>query len=124
MPRKGDADVATRSPLSTDLRTTPMNEADALRFRPAVRGDLPAIVRLLADDPLGAKRETHTDPLPGSYLEAFDAIDRARQRGCHMVQLTSDTLRPDAIRFYETLGFVASHEGMKLHLPRPGDEVR
>lgn len=44
------------------------------------------------------------------------AIERARERGCHMVQLTSDKARPDAIRFYETLGFVASHEGMKLHL--------
>ena len=46
------------------------------------------------------------------------AIDRARQRGCHLVQLTSDKTRPDAIRFYESLGFVASHEGMKLHLSR------
>jgi hypothetical protein len=36
-----------------------------------------------------------------------------------MVQLTSDKARPDAIRFYESLGFVASHEGMKLHLDRP-----
>lgn len=44
------------------------------------------------------------------------AIDRARQRGCHMLQLTSDKSRPDAIRFYESLGFVASHQGMKLHL--------
>jgi hypothetical protein len=40
------------------------------------------------------------------------------------VQLTSDKLRPDAIRFYESLGFVASHEGVTLHLPRPGDEIR
>lgn len=46
------------------------------------------------------------------------AIERARQRGCFMVQLTSDKTRGDAIRFYEGLGFVASHEGMKLHLPR------
>jgi GNAT superfamily N-acetyltransferase len=46
------------------------------------------------------------------------AIDRAKERGCHMVQLTSDKARPDAIRFYETLGFVASHEGMKLHLAK------
>jgi GNAT superfamily N-acetyltransferase len=44
------------------------------------------------------------------------AIERARQRGCHLVQLTSDKTRADAIRFYESLGFVASHEGMKLHL--------
>lgn len=46
------------------------------------------------------------------------AVERARQRGCIMVQLTSDKTRTDAIRFYEGLGFVASHEGMKLHLPR------
>jgi GNAT superfamily N-acetyltransferase len=46
------------------------------------------------------------------------AIERARQRGCLMVQLTSDKSRTDAIRFYEGLGFVASHEGMKLHLSR------
>lgn len=44
------------------------------------------------------------------------AIARARKRGCHMLQLTSDKSRPDAIRFYETLGFAASHEGMKLRL--------
>ncbi len=44
------------------------------------------------------------------------AIDRARQRGCSLVQLTSDKQRPDAIRFYESLGFVASHEGFKLSL--------
>jgi GNAT superfamily N-acetyltransferase len=50
------------------------------------------------------------------------AIDRARQRGCHLVQLTSDKARPDAIRFYESLGFVASHEGLKLHLKPPSAE--
>ncbi len=44
------------------------------------------------------------------------AIERARERRCHLVQLTSDKSRPDAIRFYESLGFVASHEGMKLSL--------
>ena len=43
-------------------------------------------------------------------------IERARQRGCRMVQLTSNKSRADAIRFYESLGFVASHEGLKLHL--------
>jgi GNAT superfamily N-acetyltransferase len=44
------------------------------------------------------------------------AIDRAKEKGAHLVQLTSDKRRADAIRFYEKLGFVASHEGMKLHL--------
>ncbi len=44
------------------------------------------------------------------------AIERARERGCRMVQLTTDKRRTDAHRFYERLGFVASHEGMKLTL--------
>jgi GNAT superfamily N-acetyltransferase len=150
----------------------------ALVIRRATRDDLPAIVHMLADDPLGATREADVAPLPGSYHQAFDAIerdpnqelmvaevdgrvvgvlqlsfipyltyqgswraliegvrvasdrrsggigrrliqwciDRARQRGCRMVQLTSDKSRTDAIRFYESLGFVASHEGFKLRL--------
>lgn len=44
------------------------------------------------------------------------AITQAREAGCHMVQLTTDKRRPDAVRFYESLGFVASHIGMKLVL--------
>jgi ribosomal protein S18 acetylase RimI-like enzyme len=160
-------------------------DATALLFRRATRDDLPAIVAMLADDPLGAQRESNTSPLPRRYHDAFDAIDRdpnielvvaqaggagapgatglvgvlqlsfipnishqgswraliegvrvaaahrgggvgrqmllwaierARQRGCLMVQLTSDKSRTDAIRFYEGLGFVASHQGLKLHL--------
>ena len=43
------------------------------------------------------------------------AIERAKAKGAHVLQLTSDKQRPDAIRFYEKLGFKASHEGMKLH---------
>lgn len=43
-------------------------------------------------------------------------IDLARAEGCAMVQLTTDKSRRDAHRFYERLGFVASHEGMKLML--------
>lgn len=43
-------------------------------------------------------------------------IDQARQRDCCMVQLTSDKRRAEAIRFYEDLGFQASHEGFKLRL--------
>jgi len=44
------------------------------------------------------------------------ALERAQQRNCHLVQLTSDKKRTDAIRFYTSLGFTASHEGFKLHL--------
>lgn len=147
-------------------------------FRLANEDDLPHIVRMLADDPLGAAREQYEDPLPASYLAAFAAIRadannelvvacigdqlvgvlqltfipyltyrgswralvegvridarfrsrgfgkllfewaiaRSAERGCHMVQLTTDKLRPEARQFYESLGFVASHEGMKLKL--------
>lgn len=148
-------------------------------FRKAHSGDLPAIVALLADDPLGAAREIATGRTDRAYLDAFAAIDadsnqllavavddddrvigclqlsfipglsrtgmwrgqiesvriaanhrgsglgaamiewaveQARARGCGLVQLTSDKRRPDAIRFYDKLGFVASHEGLKLDL--------
>jgi GNAT superfamily N-acetyltransferase len=44
------------------------------------------------------------------------AIERAKIRSCKIVQLTSDKQRPDALRFYENLGFKATHEGFKLKL--------
>ena len=44
------------------------------------------------------------------------AVDTARDRGCALVQLTTDASRVDAHRFYERLGFRASHIGMKLAL--------
>ena len=43
------------------------------------------------------------------------AIQRAKERKAHLLQLTTDKKRPDAIRFYESLGFKATHEGMKMH---------
>ncbi len=44
------------------------------------------------------------------------SVDRARERGCGLVQLTTDRRRTEAHRFYESLGFTASHVGMKLAL--------
>lgn len=44
------------------------------------------------------------------------AIAQCRERGCGLVQLTTDKTRSDAHRFYESLGFVATHDGMKLEL--------
>jgi GNAT superfamily N-acetyltransferase len=146
--------------------------------RPARRDELPAIVRLLADDALGAQRELIEDPIAPIYVRAFDemlahagnellvavrddevigclqltfiiglsrrgmrraqlegvrvsrhhrgakvgelliieAIARARTAGCGLMQLTSDVSRTDARRFYERLGFKATHIGMKLAL--------
>ncbi|RYU96481.1 GNAT family N-acetyltransferase [Emticicia agri] len=44
------------------------------------------------------------------------AIARAKERKAHILQLTTDKSRPEALNFYEKLGFKATHEGMKLHL--------
>ncbi|CAL9518121.1 GNAT family N-acetyltransferase [Streptomyces sp. NPDC090994] len=147
-----------------------------LEIRPAVEDDIAAIVAMLADDPLGAQRESPGDLRP--YLAAFErlstdpnqrlitavragrvvgtlqltvipglsrrgatrsvieavrvhaddrgsglgtqliqwAIDESRRLGCALVQLTSDASRTDAHRFYERLGFSASHVGFKLQL--------
>jgi len=149
-----------------------------MSFRRARRADLDALVTMLADDSLGARRERPGPPLPRAYEDAFaaidadpnqelvvaecagepagflqitfvpslsyqggwraliesvrvagmlrgrgvgralleHAIDRARQRGCHVVQLTADRRRRDAIRFYESLGFESTHEGLKFFL--------
>ncbi|MGW7078969.1 N-acetyltransferase family protein [Streptomyces sp. NPDC054866] len=147
-----------------------------LEIRPAVADDIPAIVEMLADDPLGSTRESPDDLTP--YLTAFErlaadpnqhqvvavregrvvgtlqltivpglsrkgalrsiiegvrvhadergsglgtrfiewAVDESRRQGCQLVQLTSDATRTDARRFYERLGFTASHVGFKLQL--------
>ncbi|MEU7566410.1 GNAT family N-acetyltransferase [Streptomyces fradiae] len=147
-----------------------------LVIRRATVGDVPAIVALLADDPLGAQRESPDDLAP--YLSAFErvvadphqhlviaaregevvgtlhltvipglsrrgatrslieavrvhadargtglgtvlvewAVEESRRQNCALVQLTSDVSRTDAHRFYERLGFTASHLGFKLAL--------
>ncbi|HEX2166325.1 MAG TPA: GNAT family N-acetyltransferase [Longimicrobiales bacterium] len=53
----------------------------------------------------------------GAVLMSY-AIDRARERDCGIVQLSTNKIRTDARRFYERLGFTASHHGMKLMLER------
>ncbi|MFJ7274167.1 GNAT family N-acetyltransferase [Kitasatospora sp. NPDC098663] len=147
-----------------------------LTIRRATAEDLPALVAMLADDALGATRESPDDLTP--YRAAFArvdgdphqhlvaaeragrtvgtlqltvipgisrkgatrtiieavrihtdergsglgteliqwAIERSRELGADLVQLTSDATRTDAHRFYEKLGFVPSHVGFKLQL--------
>ena len=147
-------------------------------LRDARRNEVPVIVRLLADDHLGAGREITAEPLAQDYYVAFDwiaadpnnrllvaerdgeilgtlqitflrglsnvgawlmlieamrvashlrgqglgrriiaqAIELARARGCRSVELLSHKARADAHRFYQQLGFVESHVGMKLAL--------
>ncbi|WP_274560516.1 GNAT family N-acetyltransferase [Streptomyces spiramyceticus] len=147
-----------------------------LEIRPAAPGDIPAIVAMLADDPLGAQRESPDDLAPytaalkrlandpnqhvvvavredrvvgtlqltiipglsrrGSTRSIIEgvrihsdergsglgtqliewAVDESRRQDCQLVQLTSDATRTDAHRFYERLGFEASHVGFKMSL--------
>ncbi|MEF1226317.1 GNAT family N-acetyltransferase [Vibrio fortis] len=149
-----------------------------LKYRSAQFEDVENLVSLLANYPLGSKREDTTTPLNSAYVSAFQAITNdpnnellvvelndalvgmlqitfipylthigswrcliegvriheefrgrgfgeqmfqyaiklAKEKGCNLVQLTSDKKRPDAIRFYEKLGFKATHEGFKLAL--------
>ena len=149
-----------------------------IKYRKARENDLPLLVKLLAEDNLGAERENASEPLNQKYVDAFTgieadsnnelvviesngelvgmlqltfipyltymgswrcliegvrieknsrgkglgnqlliwAVERARERKCSIVQLTSDKKRQEAIRFYESLGFEATHEGFKLKL--------
>lgn len=151
---------------------------DAIAFRRAAASDLPSIIGLLADDPLGQTREEAAMPPAAAYVSAFEAIDtdpnqmlavvtegdrvvgtlqltfipglsrkglwrgqiesvriasghrsaglggrlfewaiaQCSARGCGLVQLTTDRERPEAHRFYERLGFTASHLGYKKAL--------
>lgn len=50
----------------------------------------------------------------GKFLFQW-AINRAKEKGAHLLQLTSDKKRTEALKFYKNLGFKDSHEGMKLH---------
>lgn len=59
-------------------------------------------------------RSTHRGKGLGKYMFEW-AIHRAKEKGAHLLQLTTDKKRPQALKFYEELGFKASHEGMKMH---------
>ena len=59
-------------------------------------------------------RKDHRGTGFGKQMIAW-AVDRAKERKAHLLQLTTDKQRPEAIKFYEGLGFRSSHEGMKLH---------
>jgi N-acetylglutamate synthase-like GNAT family acetyltransferase len=56
---------------------TTMAAISSILIRRARRDDVGAIVRMLADDPLGSARERLEDPLPPSYLQAFEALEHA-----------------------------------------------
>jgi len=51
----------------------------------------------------------------GRQMFAY-ASEQAKSKGCYIMQLTTDKRRPEALKFYESIGYVATHEGMKLKL--------
>ena len=90
-------------------------------FRDARQADVPQIVGLSRQGVLRAQIESVRVAASqrgqglGHAMISY-AIGQARAAGCGLVQLTSDKQRPGAIRFYESLGFTATHEGLKLPL--------
>ena len=97
-----------------------------LMIREARADEIADIVRLLSDDPLGALREDCSSPLPDAYRDSFAEINADSNNELvvalqndnivGVLQLTTDKSRPEALSFYEQLGFVSSHHGMKLKL--------
>jgi hypothetical protein len=73
--------------MDSDATSTPVLHAEPL-FRRAVSTDVADIVRLLADDALGARREKYVLPLPESYYHAFAAIDRDPNNELIVVELS------------------------------------
>ncbi|TDQ78561.1 L-amino acid N-acyltransferase YncA [Dongia mobilis] len=79
---------------------------------------IPSVSRLgMWRGQIEAVRITRTRRGEGLGRQMFDwAIAECRQRGCELVQLTMDKTRTESFKFYEALGFRASHEGFKLSL--------
>ena len=106
-----DADPAHLLLVATDgaqvLATMQLSFLPGLARRGALRAQIEAV------------RVRHDYRSRGLGAVLFEwAIQEARRRNCALVQLTTDKSRADAHRFYERLGFVASHEGLKLKLLR------
>lgn len=104
-----DADPAHLLLVATDgaqvLATMQLSLLPGLARRGALRAQIEAV----------RVRQDYRSRGLGAALFEW-AIGEARRRQCSLVQLTTDKSRADAHRFYERLGFVASHEGLKLTL--------
>jgi hypothetical protein len=86
-----------------------------LSFRRARPDDVPAIVRMMADDPLGATRERPGMPLPESYVQAFRAIERDANNELVAACQRDEVVGVLQLTLIPYLTYQASHEGMKLH---------
>ena len=74
-------------------------------FRPATRADLPAIVRMLADDELGSQRERVENPLPASYYAAFEQIERDPNHELIVAELNGDVIGTLHLMFLPSVSF-------------------
>jgi hypothetical protein len=76
-----------------------------LTYRLATEADLAAIIRLLADDPLGGKREAFALPLPMAYVRAFQAIAEDANQELTVVEAAGDLLATFQISFLQYLTY-------------------
>lgn len=76
-----------------------------LKFRQATREDLPEIVRMLADDFLGAQRERYENPLPESYLRAFAEIDADKNNELIVAEIDGAVVGTLQITFTPSISF-------------------
>lgn len=76
-----------------------------LKFRQATREDLPEIVRMLADDVLGAKRERYETPLPESYIKAFEEIAADKNNELIVAENNGEIVGTFQITFTPSISF-------------------
>jgi GNAT superfamily N-acetyltransferase len=76
-----------------------------LVFRSATINDLPAIVRMLADDFLGAQREQYADPLPESYIKAFNEIKADPNNHLIVAEKGNDVIGTLQLTFTPSISF-------------------
>src|SRR5215212_4165455 len=74
-------------------------------FRPATRGDLPSIVRMLADDDLGSQRERVENPLPESYYAAFEQINNDPNHELIVAERNGDVIGTLHLMFLPSVSF-------------------
>jgi len=76
-----------------------------IAFRLARQDDLPAIVRMLADDDLGSQREKYEDPLPESYTVAFEQIERDSNHELIVAELNGEVIGTLHLIFLPSISF-------------------
>jgi GNAT superfamily N-acetyltransferase len=76
-----------------------------LKFRRATREDLPEIVRMLADDFLGATRERYENPLPDGYIKAFAEIEADKNNEIVVAETDGEIIGTLQITFTPSISF-------------------